>query len=488
VIRCFEQAGFLEPTSGDRLALGPRFVARTLLTEAVAAMSEGSPIEWGTALLEGSARREIEAHVIERTRATGGESLAPLLEATEPSSMAWVGALELGFVAAGLALLEGAELSSEVRQGLFEDQLELMLELPGELPAPRLLRGKGTERSQRHALWLLAALSLAEELPAHAPRHSLLRPWQAKELDPRMPELLDRVASALEAEQLSQAAVLGVFALVGRLRTSAGALVGVDTPHALEQPTVIAEEALHGVLTWPTVAELGRDASGVLIAATRASAITLGVPWPEVARAIWLAWDAAERPAEGAEFLLPERDGQALFWAHIPRELLRPLLVDARDKPMPFEHLREEPWAAIEEAVLADALPVTAAMVRHAPSAVLDSWLAHRGLDPFRGAALGSLFERVPERLLKVLESHFQAPHPDDTEQVLALFAELPDERLPELVRLLAHESKLVRLPEPSLSAVRKLLHRAVGQGGKLAREAYAVFAELEERLSVARR
>ena len=90
VIRCFEQAGFLEPTSGDRLALGPRFLARTLLTEAVATLSDASPIEWGTALLEGSAQRELEAHVLERARATGGESLAPLLEAAEPSSMAWV--------------------------------------------------------------------------------------------------------------------------------------------------------------------------------------------------------------------------------------------------------------------------------------------------------------------------------------------------------------------------------------------------------------
>jgi hypothetical protein len=488
VIRCFEQAGFLEPTSGDRLALGPRFVARALLSEAVAALSEGSPVEWGTALLEGSARREIEAHVLERARATGGESLAPLLEASEPSSMAWVGALELGFVAAGLALLEGNELSVDVRQGLFEDQLELMLELPGELPAPRVLHGSPRERTDRHALWLLAALSLAEELPAHAPRHPLLRPWQAKTLDPRLPQLLDRIAACLRSEALSEAAVLGVFALVGRLRASAGALVGVDTPHALEQPTVIAEEALHGVLTWPTVSELGRDESGVLIAATRAAALTLDVPWPEVARAIWLAWDAAERPAEGADFLLPERDPQALFWGHIPRELLRPLLVDARDKPMPFEHLRDEPWAAIEEAVLANALPVTAEMVAHAPRSVLDNWLLQRGLTPFMEGALASLFERVPERLLRVLAVHFDSPTPDESEQLQALFAELPDRRLPEVIALMGRETKLVRLPEPSLNAVRKLLHRAVGSGGKLAREAYPVFAQLEEQLSSARR
>jgi len=103
------------------------------------------------------------------------------------------------------------------------------------------------------------------------------------------------VAAALESPKLSQAAALGVFALIGRLRTSVGALIGVDTPHALEQPTVIVEEVLHGVLTWPTLADLGQQRGKLLVAATRAAAITLDVPWPDVARAVWLSWDAAER-------------------------------------------------------------------------------------------------------------------------------------------------------------------------------------------------
>ncbi len=155
VIRSFEQAGLLETTSADELKLGPRFVARALLSEAVAALTSASPIEWGTALLEGAARSEVEAHIIEKARATNGASLELLLETSDPESLVYVGALELGFVAAGLALLEGAELARELREGLFEDQLELMLELPGELPLPRVLRGTDAERAERHALWLL---------------------------------------------------------------------------------------------------------------------------------------------------------------------------------------------------------------------------------------------------------------------------------------------------------------------------------------------
>ncbi|HVY31249.1 MAG TPA: hypothetical protein VHB79_32050 [Polyangiaceae bacterium] len=486
VIRSLEQAGLLEATSGDRLKLGPRFVARALLTEAVAALANSSPIEWGTALLEGSASQELEGYVLERARESAGQSLEPLLEVSDPDSLPYVGAFELGFVAAGLALLEGAELARDLRENLFEDQLELMLELPGELPVPRVLRGGPAERAQRHGLFLLSALALSEDLPAAARKHPLLRPWQRQELDPRTGALLDCVAAALESPLLGQAGALAAFALVGRLRASVGALVGIDTPHALERPAVIVEEVMHGVLTWPTVAGLGRG-RGTLLGATRAAALTLDVPWSDVARATWLAWDAAERPAEGADFLLPENDAEGAFWAHIPRELLRPLLADARDKPMPFERLREEPWAAIEEAVLDGALSPTPELVRHAPLNVLDSWLMRRGLEPFVDGSLSVLFERLPERLLRVLSLHFEKPSPHEAGDVVALLAALPDSLLAEAVAT-TEDKALVRLPGPTLTAIRKLLHRAVSSGGGVARQAYPVLADLEQKLSAARR
>ena len=45
-----------------------------------------------------------------------------------------------------------------------------------------------------------------------------------------------------------------------------------------------------------------------------------------------------------------------------------------------------------------------------------------------------------------------------------------------------------MRVDVYSLAGVRKLLHRAVSRGGALGKRAYALFAELEEKLSVARR
>ncbi len=487
VVRCLEQAGLLEAVAEDSLKLGPRFLARTLLSEAVDAVVQASPIEWGTALLEGSARGDVEARVLEQARTSAGQSLEPLFEASDPDNLFYVGAFELGFVAAGLAVLDGAELPRELRENLFEDQLELMLELPGELPVPRVLRGTESERAERHGLWLLAALTLSEDLPSQAKGHRLLRPWRGQDIEPRFGALLDRVTAALESPRLSSVAALSVFSLVGRLRTSVGALVSLETPHPLEQPTVIAEEVMHGVLTWGTAAGLERGRPGLLIAATRAAAATLDVPWSDVARAIWLAWDAAERPAEGADFLLPESDPEGAFWAHIPRELLRPMLADARDKPMPYDRLREEPWAAIEGAVLEGSLLPSAPIVEHAPLAVLDSWLGRRGLEPFEGAALRALFVRLPERLLRIISLHFERPSPAEAAQVLALLTELPPALLGEVVTA-ATDKPLWRLPETTLGGARKLLHRAVSEGGALGRVAYPLLAELEQKLSTARR
>jgi len=234
VIRSFEQAGLLEAAGNDGLKLGPRFVARALLSEAVAALAGASPIEWGTALLEGSARSEVETYVIERARATNGRSLEPLLETSDPESFS-TSARSSRLRRGGLALLERRRALARVREGLFEDQLELMLELPAAAAAANLARSDA-ERAERHGLWLLAG-SVCPKICRITRASTRFYGPGARRRSSALAQLLDRVAAALESPKLSQAAALGVFALIGRLRTSVGALIGVDTPHALEQPT-----------------------------------------------------------------------------------------------------------------------------------------------------------------------------------------------------------------------------------------------------------
>jgi hypothetical protein len=63
----------------------------------------------------------------------------------------------------------------------------------------------------------------------------------------------------------------------------------------------------------------------------------------------------------------------------------------------------------------------------------------------------------------------------------------LPDERLGDAVAR-AQGKALVRLPGPTLAGARRLLHRTVSVGGAGARLAYPMLADLEVKLSVARR
>jgi hypothetical protein len=105
----------------------------------------------------------------------------------------------------------------------------------------------------------------------------------------------------------------------------------------------------------------------------------------------------------------------------------------------------------------------------------------------FVGPALGALFERLPERLLRLVQLHLAQPRAAESAEVVALLGELPNQLLAAVLEIASRES-LVRLPEPSLAATRKLLHRAVSAGGPIARRAYPLLSELESKLSVARR
>jgi hypothetical protein len=93
----------------------------------------------------------------------------------------------------------------------------------------------------------------------------------------------------------------------------------------------------------------------------------------------------------------------------------------------------------------------------------------------------------LPERLLRILELHFEQPSPTEAEQVSALLSALP-QALRERAVAAASGKALWRLPEQTLGGTRKLLHRAVGDGGALGRRAYPLLAELEQKLSGARR
>jgi hypothetical protein len=85
------------------------------------------------------------------------------------------------------------------------------------------------------------------------------------------------------------------------------------------------------------------------------------------------------------------------------------------------------------------------------------------------------------------LQLHFERPSASEAKEVLALMSALPASLLADAVAA-ATGRPLWRLPEETLGGTRKLLHRAVSEGGALGRRAYPLLSELEQKLSTARR
>src|SRR5690606_37477048 len=112
-----------------------------------------------------------------------GDDLAPIEQLAEldvSSQPALVAATEATLVCLGLRALSGADIPAEQLEMLWNEQLGWLVELPGELPRPRLLcyAHHGVSPLARHAVWMLALLAASELLGERQGRaHPLLRPW-----------------------------------------------------------------------------------------------------------------------------------------------------------------------------------------------------------------------------------------------------------------------------------------------------------------------
>ena len=228
-------------------------------------------------------------------------------------------------------------------------------------------------------------------------RHALLRPWKTRQVSPDLRALCAQIAQDLPRSPGDRTWVLRAFSLISRLRAEVGALGHVESPELLERPSVILDEVLHGVLTWPTIAGITDSELG--LPALQALATERGLPFSTVASAIWEAWDDAHRPAKGAEFLAPDSAVSTWFWPHIPSELLEVLLCDARATDIPYR-LEAPHWQAFLSAL--DTAPARAEDARAfvlAPDRVLEEAL-HRGIES--RALFACVWRRMPERAASV--------------------------------------------------------------------------------------
>jgi hypothetical protein len=485
IVRALQRAELLRDTGGGQpdmqLALGPRWFSNALRADATRALVSGTPNDFGEALLRGHAAPAIARELVQRLSDRGSAFIDGVLELEGGDSPGHTAALEMTFRAAGVALLDGAELSADSLEALWDEVLDVRLEFPGELPCPRIeYPDPESDALLSRGLWYLAAFSISSELGQRAGRrHALLRPWKTREPSPDLRALCAVIARDLPTGLRDRAWVLRAFSLISKLRSEIGALGSVETPELLERPSVILDEVMHGVLTWATVAGVADSELGLV--ALQALAAERALPFSAVASAIWEAWDDAQRPSNGAAFLATDSAHASWFWPHVPAELLEALLCDARAENIPYESFGEAQWQAFVAAL--DTAPARAEDARAftlAPEFVLEAALA-RGIES--PTLFASVWQRMPERASNEILRVLDAATSDDLPRLSGLLQAAQSSQFSRLA-LLFDRRDLHNLEREKLTIIRRFLHEYVRARKAGYEEAYARLSEIERQLA----
>ena len=470
------------PAPEARLAFGPRWFSNVLRSDATRALVSGSTNDFGEALLRGHAAASVARELVERLSDRGSAFIDGVLELEGGDSAGHVAAVEMTFRAAGVALLAGAELGSESLEALWDEVLEARLEFPDQLPCPRIeYPDPESDPLLSRGIWYLAAFSISSELGQRAGRrHPLLRPWKAREAHPELRALCAIIARDLPTSDSDRPWVLRAFSLISRLRSEIGALGALDSPEVLERPSVILDEVLHGVLSWATVSGITDSVLG--LPALQALASERGMPFSSVASAIWEAWDDAQRPAHGADFLATDSSHSSWFWPHIPADLLEALLCDARATGIPYESFGDAQWRAFIAALdTAPARAEDALAFSLAPDFVLTEAL-ERGIES--PALFENLWQRDPDRagseLVQALENDDQD---GDLGRLSGLLAAAPAVQFARLSELFSQPS-LANLERSKLGRVRRFLHDQIRLRKPGYVEAYTRLSSIERLLA----
>jgi hypothetical protein len=489
IVRALQRADFLrEGGSGaaadSQLALGPRWFSNALRADATKALVSGAPNDFGEALLKGHSASAIARELVQRLSDRGSAFVDSVLELEGGDSAGHAAAVEMTFRAAGVALLEGAELSADSLEALWDEALEMRLEFAGELPCPRIeYPNPGSDALLSRGCWYLAALAISADLGQRAGRrHPLLRPWKTREPSPGLREICAVIARDLPLELRDRTWVLRAFSLIARLRAEIGALGSIETPELLERPSVILDEVMHGVLTWPTVSGIAESELG--LQALQALALERVVPFSSVAAAIWEAWDDAQRPSNGAEFLATDSPVSSWFWPHVPPDLLEALLCDARATDIPYESFGDEQWRAFLAAL--DTAPVRADDQRAfavAPEFVLEAAL-QRGVES--SALFTSIWQRAPQRAAQEIARVLESREPENLARLTSLLEAAPSAQFPRL-SVLFERPDLPNLGHEKLSAIRRFLHAHLRARKPGYAQAYVRLSEIEQQLAGAR-
>jgi hypothetical protein len=470
---------------------------------------EASPFSWGEALLRPHAAPDVLEALFQHVATNDFGFIDSLLELDIPSHPALIVATEASLVCLGLRVLGGTEVPLEYLTGVWNEQLGCLIELPGQLPRPRLLCFEGAAfcALAEPAVWGLAALALSELLTDNAgAEHPLLRPWRSDQISPELMALLDAIYAVLARPEVSELPwAVEAFALGGRLLIpdEAEASSGLDGAddfdsdlaepppllHPLCRPTQLVRALLDGELNGELLSGFGSHP--LEVRALQAECISGRIAWPRMALALWKGWQARGCPRDGEVSFGPESPSRDQLWPHLPAEVLEAAWSGwaLRSSSWPFHCFERVQWLAFatswgrhwRERADADWQAAFELMDFEAVERALTLARFFDGPDAQCLRLLPVLWRRFPAWLIEVTSERLaQGDVPAVSRLLRSAPPQLDAELLPALSRELARRST----EQAMLDEARSWLMGRVAARTRQWREAYGLLVELESRLA----
>jgi len=469
IVRTFRDAGLLVETSEGELGIRPRWLAAAVLGSARRNLLDGSPFEWGEAILRGHSAADVVQSLVERLTSGDASPLSDVVELEAEDSPGYVAALETAFRAAGAALLSGQDVDPELLHAVWEEQHDLLLELPAAPPRARIEHADSQAALLSRGGWYLAALAISERLEGQT-RSGVLAPWGLDRVPDELPAVVDAVLdTARRAHAAGEGWALEAHALVDRLRVALGSGIASD-PARLHGS--LLDEAAQGVLTWDSLRALSAADLEVLLWLADARS----APTPSAfAVECWRAWRDAGCPELLGSPLDPRARRADAIWSAVPSDPLPTAAERAGDAlAAVLGAFDEAQWSALFAAPVLSRSPRLARAV----SAVISSEQAARWV---RGLvhedALADLWQRHAAALGEVLSEWIAG---GDVPGAMALLRTAPHASAARALEILSSDAEAVpRLDSEERRSLVVALHSIVAERRPAWRAAYDLMSRL---------
>ncbi|HTM46637.1 MAG TPA: hypothetical protein VL137_16895 [Polyangiaceae bacterium] len=490
IVHALQSAAILRAENNGALSLAPHWLAQVLQESAWAKIAAGSVLEWGEALLQPPTAARMIATLTERFANEDWDAIEEVIELDAVSNPAYVAVIEACFRAAGLFLLQGGQLPSELLHSLYEEQRDLAVQI-GEhaLPRPRIgfpQTVTGTELLHS-GFFHLAAWAVSAELPEHgAARSPVLHPFAERKVDPRLPQVLVSIERALQSvtEQESRLKLQTVTcSLLGKLTEHFNTSIGADgEPHPLEWPALVVRELQQGGLTEHWFARLCR--TPYLLPSVRTLCEQHKIDWAQAAQQLWQQW-RHEREEYGLQLVC---NNASALWPFAPADVLLDalLVVPATERSAAYRVLTEAQWIQLQTELpqAGAALLMDTALWEIAPLELALTWLEIPAAAPQLDRIMPQLWQRDLAKSLGKFEVFLRDFNVSAQRNMVEHWLRLwPMAHSAVLVGKLRVAVLKTGAPLALVDAAREFLHRQISSRVTGWREGYELLNELERRV-----